>query len=176
MIDPVTAFAAIKSAHTAIMTAVKIGKDVSSLSNAAAKYAKGEAALQSHSEIKKKGLLAKLGMVESDAIDSFFRKKEQQELKDELRSAFQLYGKPGAWEALQAEIANVRAAKAKEYKKELLRQKLIKDVCIATLIVLGFASALVMSGFVFIKAKEVPVISNSMFATNPIVVDYTLVW
>ena len=63
MIDPITAFSAIKSAHAAIMTAVKIGKDVSSLSNAAAKYAKGEAALQSHSEVKKKGLLAKLGTV-----------------------------------------------------------------------------------------------------------------
>jgi len=155
MIDPITAFSAIKSAHAAIMTAVKIGKDVSSLSNAAAKYAKGEAALQSHSEVKKKGLLAKLGMVEGDAIDSFFRKKEQDELRDELRSAFQLYGKPGAWEALQGEIARVRAEKAREFKKELLRKKMIKDICIAVLIVAMFAVAVALFGFVFVQSSEV---------------------
>jgi hypothetical protein len=155
MIDPVTAFAAIKSAHSAIMGAIKVGKDVSSLTNAAAKYAKGEAALQSHSEVKKKGLLAKLGMVEGDAIDSFFRKKEQDELRDELRSAFQLYGKPGAWQALQGEIASVRAEKAKEYKRELLRKKMIKDICIAFLIVGMFALALSMFGFIFVQSSEV---------------------
>ena len=52
--DPLLAFAAIKSAHASIMSAIKIGKDISSLSAAAAKYGKAEAALQSHSEAKKK--------------------------------------------------------------------------------------------------------------------------
>lgn len=155
MIDPVTAFAAIKSAHSAIMGAIKVGKDVSSLTNAAAKYAKGEAALQSHSEVKKKGLLAKLRMVEGEAIDSFFRKKEQDELRDELRSAFQLYGKPGAWQALQGEIARVRAEKAREFKKELLRKKMIKDICIAVLIVAMFSVAVALFGFVFVQSSEV---------------------
>ena len=101
--DPLLAFAAIKSAHASIMSAIKIGKDISSLSAAAAKYGKAEAALQSHSEAKKKGLLAKLGVLESNAIDNYFKKAEQDELRDELRSAFLLYAKPGAWESLQSE-------------------------------------------------------------------------
>ena len=100
-------------------------------------------------------MLAKLGMVEGDAIDSFFRKKEQDELRDELRSAFQLYGKPGAWEALQGEIARVRAEKAREFKKELLRKKMIKDICIAVLIVAMFSVAVALFGFVFVQSSEV---------------------
>ena len=155
MIDPVTAFAAIKSAHSAIMGAIRVGKDISTLSSSISKYAKGEAALQSQAEVKKKGLLSKLGMVEGDAIDSFFRKKEQDELRDALRSAFQLYGKPGAWEALQGEIARVRAEKAREFKKELLRKKMIKDICIAVLIVAMFAVAVALFGFVFVQSSEV---------------------
>jgi len=155
MIDPVTAFAAIKSAHSAIMGAIRVGKDISTLSSSISKYAKGEAALQSQAEVKKKGLLSKLGMVEGDAIDSFFRKKEQDELRDALRSAFQLYGKPGAWEALQGEIARVRAEKAREFKKELLRKKMIKDIFIAFLIVGMFALALSMFGFIFVQSSEV---------------------
>ena len=69
MIDTITAFAGIKSAHSMIMSAVKIGKDVSSLSSAVAKYAKGEAALQAQSECKKNAVCSKLGGVEADAID-----------------------------------------------------------------------------------------------------------
>ena len=155
--DPLLAFAALKSAHGSIMSAIKIGKDISSLSAAAAKYGKAEAALQSHSEAKKKGLLAKLGVLESNAIDNYFKKAEQDELRDELRSAFLLYAKPGAWEGLQSEIASMRAAKAKEYKAELLRKKKIRDLCLAFGICVLFAIALAMFGFVFVKSTEVAI-------------------
>ena len=46
MIDPISAFAAISAGHNAIMKAIEIGKDLSSLSNAVGKYAQGEAELQ----------------------------------------------------------------------------------------------------------------------------------
>ena len=75
MIDPLTAFAGIKSAHSAIMSAVKIGKDISSLSGSIAKYAKGEAALQAKSEVKKKSIFSKLGGAEAEAIDKSITKR-----------------------------------------------------------------------------------------------------
>ena len=60
MIDPITAFAAIKSAHGALMSAVKVGKDLSQLGTAIGKYAKGEASLQAKAEAKKSGFFKKL--------------------------------------------------------------------------------------------------------------------
>ena len=98
MIDPITAFAAIKSAHGALMSAVKVGKDLSQLGTAIGKYAKGEASLQAKAEAKKSGFFKKLTGVENSAIDEFLRKREQDELRNSLRECFQLYGKKGDWE------------------------------------------------------------------------------
>ena len=49
MLDPISAFAAITAGHKTIMGAIKIGKDLSSLSTAIGKFAQGEAHLQ-HAE------------------------------------------------------------------------------------------------------------------------------
>eukprot|EP01048_Picozoa_sp_COSAG05_P032477 COSAG05_NODE_12468_length_467_cov_0.554348_1_plen_94_part_10 len=93
MIDPLTAFAGIKTAHSAIVSAIKIGKDISTLSSSISKYAKGEAALQSQAEVKKSSIFSKLSGTESEGIDNFFKKQEIDELRNELRSCFLLYGK-----------------------------------------------------------------------------------
>ena len=156
MIDPLTAFAGIKSAHSAIMSAVKIGKDISSLSGSIAKYAKGEASLQAKSEVKKKSIFSKLGGAEADAIDNFFKKQELDNLRNELRSAFQLYGKKGSWEALQAEIARSRAAQKAELLKLAKREQMWKDIGIASLIVIAVVGVLGIVGFVTVKAQAYP--------------------
>ena len=153
MIDPLTAFAGIKSAHSAIMSAVKIGKDISSLSGSIAKYAKGEAALQAKSEVKKKSIFSKLGGAEAEAIDNFFKKQELDNLRNELISAFQLYGKKGSWEALQAEIARSRAAQKAELLKLAKREQMWKDIGIASLIVIAVAGVFGIVGFVTVKAQ-----------------------
>jgi hypothetical protein len=101
MIDPVSAFAAVSAGHAAIMKAVQIGKDLSSLSSSISKYAQGEAELQFGASKKKNSRFS--------LAEKHFKKEKLDDMRKELRSVFQLYGKPGQWERLQAEIASERA-------------------------------------------------------------------
>ena len=123
MIDPISAFAAVNTAASAISTAIKAGKDLSSLSGPISKYAQAEAQLNFGASKKKKGIFAKMTGAEQAGIDEFFRKEELATLRDEMRSVFQLYGKPGAWERLQAEIARQRAIQ----KEELERRAKVRE-------------------------------------------------
>ena len=108
MIDPLTAFSAVSAASSAISSAIQAGRDISSLSGPIAKYAKAEAQLQVGAKRKKNSLFSKIGNVEGNAIDEFFKKEEVAETRAKLREMFMLYGKPGQWERLQAEIARQR--------------------------------------------------------------------
>ena len=120
MIDPVSAFARLTSAHSAISKICKMGKDLSSATKFVTQYAKAEAELGFAKEQKKKGIF---GSVMDDAIEKHFQEEEQARLKDELRSMFLLYGSYGQWERLQATIASARA----EHRKRLKEQQRIRD-------------------------------------------------
>ena len=120
MIDPISAFAAITAGHNTIMKAIQIGKDLSSLSHAVGKYAQGEAHLQ-FAETQKKN--SRFSFAEDSAIEKHFKKEQLDDMRNELRSMFLLYGKPGQWERLQSEIASERA----RIKKELAIQQKIKE-------------------------------------------------
>jgi len=122
MIDPVSAFAAVSAGHSALMKAVQMGKDISSLSSAVQRYAKGEAELQFGASQKKK---AKFSFAEDSAIEKHFRKEKLDDMRKELRSIFQIYGKPGQWERLQAEIANERARIQRHLQLEAIRKERI---------------------------------------------------
>ena len=128
MIDPVSAFGLIVSAHKTIKKCVEMGKDLSSAQTAVMNYAKGEAELGFAKEKKKRGIF---GGVMDSAIDQHFKEEEQRRLKDELRSMFQLYGSAGQWERLQATIARARA----EHKKQLEEQARQRDIIIKTVII-----------------------------------------
>jgi len=131
MIDPVSAFAACSAAHSTIMKAVQMGKDLSSLSNAVTRYAQGEAELQFGASNKKK---SRFSFAEDSAIEKHFRKEKLDDMRNELRSIFQLYGKPGQWERLQAEIASERARIQKQLKLEAKRKERIHAVIIIFLL------------------------------------------
>jgi len=136
MIDPISAFAAVNTAASAISTAIKAGKDLSSLAGPISKYAQAEAQLNFGAAKKKKGSFSKMTGAEQAGIDEFFRKEELDTLRDEMRSVFMLYGKPGAWERLQAEIARQRAAQ----KEELERRAKVREtimVCIVGFLLVG---------------------------------------
>ena len=120
MIDPVSAFAMLTSAHNAISKICKMGKDLSSATKFVTQYAKAEAELGFAKEQKKKGIF---GSVMDDAIEKHFQEEEQKRLKDELRSLFLLHGSYGQWERLQATIASARA----EHRKRLKEQQRIRD-------------------------------------------------
>ena len=135
MLDPISAFAAITAGHKTIMGAIKMGKDLSSLSTAIGKFAQGEAHLQ-HAEAQKKK--SRFSLAEDSAIEKHFKKEALEDMRDELRKAFLYFGKAGQWERLQAEIAQERA----RIKKELAEQQRIKDrnlmiTTVTALVVLG---------------------------------------
>tara|TARA_B110000483_G_scaffold34025_1_gene41403 strand:- start:3806 stop:4258 length:453 start_codon:yes stop_codon:yes gene_type:complete len=136
MLDPISAFAAITAGHKTIMGAIKIGKDLSSLSTAIGKYAQGEANLQFGESQKKK---SRFSLAEDSAIEKHFKKEALDDMRNELRSMFLLYGKAGQWERLQSEIAQERVA----IKKELKIQQKIKDrhqaiVAVTVVLFIGF--------------------------------------
>jgi hypothetical protein len=155
MIEIGVALAAIKSAHGALMSAVKVGRDLSQLGTAISKYAKGEAALQAKAEAKKSSFFSKLSGVENSAIDEFMHKKQQDQMRDQLRETFQLYGKKGDWEQLQSFIAKERARLKEQYIREEKRRQMWKDIGIAFLITSAVALVIGVIGFLFVETTEV---------------------
>lgn len=143
MIDPVSAFAALSAGHSAIKKGIEMGRDLSSMSNAVARYAQGEAELQFGAARKKK---SKFSLAEDSAIEKHFKKEKLEDMRNELRSIFQLYGKPGQWERLQAEIANERA----EIKKALEAEAKRKERIIATVIVITSLITTIIGGYYYI--------------------------
>ena len=145
MLDPISAFAAITAGHKTIMGAIKIGKDLSSLSTAIGKYAQGEANLQFGESQKKK---KRFSLAEDSAIEKHFKKEALDDMRNELRSMFLLYGKAGQWERLQSEIAQERVA----IKKELRIQQKIKDrhqaiVAVTVVLFIGFLLIITFAKF-----------------------------
>lgn len=138
MIDPVSAFAAVSAGHAAIMKAVQIGKDLSSLSSSISKYAQGEAELQFGASKKKN---SRFSLAEDSAIEKHFKKEKLEDMRKELRSVFHLYGKPGQWERLQAEIANERARIQAELRlRAYKREQMILWWSVAGIIITGLAA------------------------------------
>jgi len=150
MIDPISAFAAVNTAASAISSAIKAGKDLSSLSGPISKYAQAEAQLNFGASKKKKSIFSKMTGAEQAGIDEFFRKEELDTLRNEMRSVFQLYGKPGAWERLQAEIARQRAMQ----KDELERRAKVREtilVCLVGFLIVGVGGGVLLLWVLWMK-------------------------
>ena len=133
MIDPFTAFAALKGATEAISSAIKTGRDLSTMSSSVAKWAKAEAGLQVITSEKPgvvSKLFGKLTGAEQNAIDAHFRKEEANRLRDEMRSMFLLYGSAGQWERLQQEIAVERKRQSDILKEQIRKQKFKRNLII----------------------------------------------
>jgi len=143
MIDPVSAFAALSAGHSAIKKGIEMGRDLSSMSNAVSRYAQGEAELQFGAARKKK---AKFSLAEDSAIEKHFRKEKLEDMRNELRSIFQLYGKPGQWERLQAEIASERVEIKKALEAEAERKE---RIMIGVIVVISILIA-VIGGYYYI--------------------------
>ena len=143
MIDPFTAFAALKGATEVISQGIKTGKDLVNMSGAVSKWAKAEANLQVIASEKPKGLgklFGKLTGAEQNAIDAHFRKEEANRLRDEMRSMFLLYGSAGQWERLQQEIAVERKRQADFLRQKIAAEKRKKNIIIWTLAIIFGAS------------------------------------
>ena len=127
MIDPISAFSAVTAGHAAIKKAVEMGKDLSSLGKSISLYAKGEAELQFGESKKKK---SRFSIAEDSAIEKHFKKERLEDMRNELRGLFAIYGKAGQWERLQAEIASERAAIKAELERQARRRETILTIII----------------------------------------------
>jgi hypothetical protein len=136
MIDPLTAFAALKTASSAISSAVKTGRELHTLVAPITKLANAEADLSFAAE-NKGGILGKLTGTEQTAIEAHFRKEEAKRIRDEMRELFLLFGSPGQWERLQGEIATERVRRKKALEELAAKKRRIKNIIIITLSVSG---------------------------------------
>jgi len=134
LIDPISAFGLITSAHATIKKCVEMGRDLNSAQSAIQKYAQGEAELGFAKERKKKGIF---GGVMDNAIEQHFKEEEQKRLKDELRSMFQLYGSAGQWERLQATIARARKAHKEALEEQARKRDLLIKIIVVIVVALG---------------------------------------
>lgn len=121
LIDPITAFAATKSAIGLIQQGIKVGKDLTDLASPIMKWADAEAHIDTHSSNKGKSLFGKFSSIEQNAIAAHLRKMEIKKMRDELREIFVLYAPNGLhqWEQLQKEIARQRKAHKDALKRRL---------------------------------------------------------
>jgi hypothetical protein len=120
LIDPLTAFAATKSAISLIQQGIKVGKDLTDLASPIMKWADAEAHIDTHSSNKGKSIFGKFSSIEKNAIAAHLRKMEIEKMRKELREIFLLYAPDGLvqWEALQKEIARQRKAHKDALKKQ----------------------------------------------------------
>jgi len=147
MIDPISAFSMLTTAHSALKKMASMGKDLSSATKAISSYAKAEAELGFAKEQKKKGIF---GSVMENAIEEHFKEEEQKRLKDELRSLFLLYGADGngQWERLQATIASARAKHRKQLKEmQRIRDRNTLIVVCTILITLGAGGIILLANY-----------------------------
>ena len=147
MIDPISAFSMLTTAHSALKRMASMGKDLSSATKAISSYAKEEAELGFAKDQKKKGIF---GSVMDNAIEEHFKEEEQKRLKDELRSLFLLYGADGIgqWERLQATIASARAKHRKQLKEmQRIRDRNTLIVVCTILITLGAGGIILLANY-----------------------------
>jgi len=147
MIDPMSAFAAVSAASSAISSAIKAGRDISALSGPISKYAKAEAQLQVGAKRKRNSLFSKIGGIEGNAIDEFFKKEEVAQARKELREIFMIYGTAGQWERLQAEIARQRKMQMDAIEEEARIKARNQAIIIVSLIVI----ATLFAGYFYIQ-------------------------
>ena len=149
MLDPFTAFAAVKSTISLIERGIKSGKQLHDMAREVSKWANAESSLDLHASNKGKGgILAKLGLssIEEDAMAAYLRKKELADKKKQLRELFLLYADNGLaeWENLQGEIARLRARKKEELRRQIEERKQIQKIIgISFLVILIVACGLI---------------------------------
>tara|TARA_A100000171_G_scaffold41686_1_gene42590 strand:- start:654 stop:1118 length:465 start_codon:yes stop_codon:yes gene_type:complete len=151
LVDPITAFAATKSAIGLIQQGIKVGKDLTDLASPIMKWAEAESHIDTHSSNKGKSVFGKFSSIEQNAIAAHLRKMEIEKMRNQLREIFLLYAPDGLvqWEALQKEIARQR----KEHKDAIKRRLEARRRRINTIIWFGaviVGSAILGAEFYFI--------------------------
>ena len=137
---------AVKGVSAAISSAIKAGKDISSLAGPLAKLGDLDAQIQIAESGKHKGLLGKLSSSESEAFAIVAAKQAHKDAMDNLRQLMQLFGGPGQWESFQAELGRIRKRRAEALKEQARKKRqfeLIIVSVISGLLFIGGTAAMV---------------------------------
>jgi|TARA_R100000278_G_scaffold118076_1_gene98429 hypothetical protein len=145
LIDPITAFAATKSAISVIQQGIKVGKDLTDLASPIMKWADAEAHIDTHSSNKGKSMFGKFSSIEQNAIAAHLRKMEIEKMRNQLREIFLLYAPDGLvqWEALQKEIARQRKAHKDAIRKQIQARRERLNILMwigAGILIVGFGA------------------------------------
>ena len=132
LIDPITAFAATKSAISLVQQGIKAGKELTDLASPIIKWANAESHIDINSSNKVKSMFGKFSSIEQNAIAAHLRKMDIKKMQDELREIFLLYAPNGLkqWEMLQKEIANQRKLRKEAIKRQIQEKKKRKELLI----------------------------------------------
>ena len=151
LIDPITAFAATKSAISLVQQGIKAGKELTDLASPIIKWANAESHIDIHTSNKGKSMFGKFSSVEQNAIAAHLRKMEIKKMQDELREIFLLYAPNGLqqWEMLQKEIANQRKLRKEAIKRQIQEKKKRKELLIIASVV-GIAIIALIAEFRYI--------------------------
>ena len=151
LIDPITAFAATKSAISLVQQGIKAGKELTDLASPIIKWANAESHIDIHTSNKGKSMFGKFSSVEQNAIAAHLRKMEIKKMQDELREIFLLYAPNGLqqWEMLQKEIANQRKLRKEAIKRQIQEKKKRKELLIIGSII-GIAIIVLIAEFRYI--------------------------
>jgi len=151
LIDPITAFAATKSAISLVQQGIKAGKELTDLASPIIKWANAESHIDIHTSNKGKSMFGKFSSIEQNAIAAHLRKMEIKKMQDELREIFLLYAPNGLqqWEMLQKEIANQRKIRKDAIKRHIQEKKKRKELLIIGSIV-GIAIIVLILEFRYI--------------------------
>ena len=151
LIDPITAFAATKSAISLVQQGIKAGKELTDLASPIIKWANAESHIDIHSSNKGKSMFGKFSSIEQNAIAAHLRKMEIKKMQDELREIFLLYAPNGLqqWEMLQKEIANQRKLRKEAIKRQIQEKKKRKELLIIGSII-GIAIIVLIAEFRYI--------------------------
>jgi hypothetical protein len=124
--DPLTLLATAKAAHSAIKTAISLGKDIQSTAKDLSSLWSSVAGLtKAASEPPKKGWV-NAGSAEAQALEIFAAKKEAEQLQLDIQNY--IVGEWGlfAWESIQREVVRIRkqqkeaALKAQKEREEMM--------------------------------------------------------
>ena len=131
MIEVMALAGGIKAVSAAISSAVKAGKDLSSLAPGLAKLRDLDAQVQLAETGKHKGLFGKLGSSESEAFAIVSAKAARDDAMNNLRELFQLYGKHGQWESFNAELGRIRKRKSDRLKEEAEKRRKLEIIVVS---------------------------------------------
>ena len=148
MIEGLALAGAVTKIATSVSSAVRAGKDITSVMPAFGKLANLEAQINIAEAGRHKGPLGRLTSTEEEGFAIAQAKMKYKQVQDELRSVCHLYGPPGMWDLVVREQSAARLRKKKALEEEAERRdKLFWILSVVAGIVIFFiASGLLLWG------------------------------